>query len=134
MQNTPKLKSSALKTYRLQLLEAQGYRCAICQGECTEEQAVLDHDHKQGHVRAVLHRGCNAVEGKIVNALRRYGIKDPYAYLTGMLQYHNTHATNQTGFIHPSHFTPEEKLEKRKVKAKKARAKVKALKLAGTQP
>lgn len=128
MENIPKLKSSALKTYRLQLLEAQGYRCAICKGDCTEDQAVLDHDHKHGHVRAVLHRSCNAVEGKIVNALRRYGIKDPYTYLTGLIEYHNTHATNQSGFIHPLHFTPEEKLERRKIKAKKARVKAKAMK------
>lgn len=130
MENPPKLKSSALKAFRLSLLETQGYRCAICGGDCTEEQAVLDHDHNQGHVRAVLHRGCNAVEGKIVNAIRRYGIKDPYAYLTGLLKYHETHATNQTGLIHPAHFTAEEKIERRKAKAKRTRAKVKRAKLA----
>lgn len=128
MDTSPKLKSGALKAYRLSTLEKQGFKCAICGLPCTEEQAVLDHNHVHGHIREVLHRGCNAVEGKIVNAIRRYGIKDPYAYLTGLLKYHETHATNQSGFIHPAHFTLEEKVEKRKAKAKRTRAKVKAAK------
>jgi hypothetical protein len=124
-----KIKTTGVKKTRLQLLEAQGFMCAICGRDCTDEQAVLDHDHTQGHIRAVLHRGCNAVEGKIINALKRYGIKDVEGYLKGLLKYHEHHATNQTGLIHPAHFTPEEKDERRKAKAKRTRAKAKATKL-----
>ncbi len=128
-----KLKTTGVKQTRLQLLEAQGFMCAICGRDCTDEQAVLDHDHTQGHIRAVLHRGCNAVEGKIINALKRYGIKDVEGYLTGLLKYHERHATNQTGLIHPAHFTAEEKDERRKAKAKRTRAKLKKAKLTGVQ-
>jgi len=123
-----KLKTTQVKKIRLELLEAQEFKCGICGHPCTEDQAVLDHDHKAGHVRAVLHRTCNAVEGKVVNAMRRYGITDPYAFLTGLVQYHQTHASNQTGLIHPAHFTAEEKIERRKAKAKREREKQKKLK------
>lgn len=121
-----KIKTTRVADVRAQLLEQQGYTCAICKLPCSEEQAVLDHDHKQGHIRAVLHRTCNAVEGKVVNAMRRFGVQDPYAFLRGLVLYHEHHATNQTGLIHPAHFTAEEKVERRKAKAKKARVKAKA--------
>lgn len=124
----PKLKTTGVAPLRLSLLESQGYKCAICGLDCSEEQAVLDHDHTAGHVRAVLHRGCNAAEGKILKTLKRYGIKDPKAYLEGVVKYHQVHATNQTGFIHPSHLTPEEKIEKLKAKAKRTRVKLKQAK------
>lgn len=124
----PKLKTTGVAPLRVSLLEAQGYKCAICNLACSEDQAVLDHDHTLGHVRAVLHRGCNAAEGKILKTLKRYGIKDPKAYLEGMVKYHQTHAENQTGFIHPSHFTAEEKLERAKAKVQRTRAKAKATK------
>jgi hypothetical protein len=124
--NAPiKLKTKDLKSTRLQLLESQGFVCAICSLPCTEDQAVLDHNHAIGHVRAVLHRGCNAAEGKVINTLRRYGIKDTDTFLLGLLQYHKDHADNQTGLVHPAFKTPEEKLQARKVRAKKARLKAK---------
>lgn len=121
-----KLKSSLVKSTRLQLLEAQGYTCAICKLPCTEDQAVLDHNHEHGYVRAVLHRGCNAFEGKILSMAKRMGVKDVNNFLVGMMEYHQKHAVDQTGLIHPTHFTPEEKAERRKAKAKRARAKAKA--------
>lgn len=132
-----KLKTTQVKKTRLELLEAQGYKCGICSLPCSEEQACLDHRHnanedgEAGYVRGVLHRTCNAVEGKVVNAMRRYGITDPYAFMSGLVLYHQKHATNQTGLIHPAHFTAEEKIERRKIKAKKKRAAEKAAKLAG---
>ena len=120
-----KLKSKFVKETRLSLLEAQSFKCAICGFDCSEEQAVLDHDHKAGHVRAVLHRGCNAAEGKVMNTLRRCGIKDPTAFLVGLMAYHVTHAENQTGLIHPAHKTLDEKklLAKKRAKKRKAIAK-----------
>jgi hypothetical protein len=124
-----KLKSTGVKRTRLELLEQQGYRCAICGGDCSVDQAVLDHHHAKGFIRAVLHRGCNASEGKIMNTLRRYGIHDHEAFLTGLIEYHRVHSENQTGLIHPAYFTPEEKIERRKAKAKRTRAKAKAAKL-----
>jgi hypothetical protein len=61
---------------------------------------------------------------------RRMGIKDVPNFLIGMMEYHKLHATDQTGMTHPTHFSPEEKLARAKVKAKKARVKAKAVKLA----
>jgi hypothetical protein len=116
-----KLKGKDVKTVRASLLEQQGYKCTLCERDCTEEQAVLDHDHKGGHVRSVLHRACNAAEGKIMNSMRRFGIQDPIRFLENMIKYQITHSTNQTNLIHPTHKTPEQKLEASKARAKRKR-------------
>lgn len=124
-----KLKGKDVKSTRASLLEKQGYKCTLCQRECTEEQAVLDHDHKGGHIRSVLHRACNAAEGKIMNSMRRFGIQNPIEFLENMIKYQQDHATNRTGLIHPLHRTPEEKAEAIKVRAKKKRDALKKAKL-----
>jgi hypothetical protein len=123
-----KLKAKDVKATRIHLLEKQGFRCTLCHQPCSEDQAVLDHDHTGGHIRSVLHRGCNAAEGKIMNAMRRYGIKNPLDFLAAMVLYQQTHATNQTGWIHPIHRTPEEKAVRVKARAKKKREAIKKAK------
>lgn len=123
-----KLKGKDVKRTRDALLEKQDFKCAICQEPCSTEQAVLDHNHKLGHVRAVLHRTCNSVEGKILGAMRRFGIKNPKDYLLGLVKYHDHHETNQTGLIHPTFKTLEEKVEAVKAKAKRKRIELKKLK------
>jgi len=129
METSPqKLKTKDIASTRRSLLERQQFKCAVCGYECLEEQAVLDHDHKDGHVREALHRGCNAVEGKIVNAMRRYAIKDTRAFLEGLVKYHEKHATNRSGLIHPTHKTPEEKVARVKARAKKKREAIKKTK------
>jgi hypothetical protein len=117
-----KLKGKDVKSTRASLLEKQGYKCTLCQRDCSEDQAVLDHDHKGGHIRSVLHRGCNAAEGKIMNSMRRYGIQNPIEFLENMIRYQQDHATNRTGLIHPLHKTPEEKVAAVKARAKRKRA------------
>jgi len=126
-----KLKRTEIKEVRDRLLLEQNGLCCICGEVCTPEQAVLDHDHAsdRGYVRAVLHRTCNAVEGKIVNACKRYGIKDVHTFLTGLIQYHVFHAENRTGLIHPVHKTPEQKKERTKKRAKKKREAIKKEKI-----
>lgn len=123
-----KLKTTGVKKTRLALLESQGGFCAICGLTCTIDQAVLDHCHKGGQVRAVLHRSCNSLLGKCENNAPRYGMtfQQLANFLQGASQYIVTHQENKTGLIHPSHFTAEEKIERRKAKAKRTRAKVKA--------
>jgi hypothetical protein len=129
-----KLKSSQIKPLRNKLLFEQNGRCAICHEPCSEDQAVLDHFHgsnaqgEAGYIRAVLHRGCNAYEGKILSMGKRMGIKDVPNFLIGMMAYHKLHATDQTGMTHPLHFTSEEKLERAKAKAKRKRVAAKAAK------
>lgn len=125
MISSTKLKGKEVAGTRKMLLEQQGFKCTLCEQDCSEEQAVLDHDHGAGHIRSVLHRGCNAAEGKIMNSMRRYGIKNPLTFLANMLKYQETHATNQTGLIHPLHKTPEEKIAAIKARAKRKRAAIK---------
>ena len=116
-----KLKGKDIKPTRTRLLEQQSFKCALCMLDCSEDQAVLDHNHQGGHVRAVLHRGCNATEGKIMNSMRRYGIKDPLQFLESMIKYQQHHAMNQTGLIHPTFKTPEEKIAATKKRVKRKR-------------
>lgn len=113
-----KLKHSEIKETRLLLLDQQGGKCAICHLPCDVDQAVLDHDHKGGHIRAVLHRSCNAAEGKVINILRRFGVKDAQHFLRELISYHELHTTNQTGLIHPTFKTEAEKKERAKRRAK----------------
>lgn len=114
-----KLKSTEIKEIRISLLKEQSYCCAICGLSCSEEEAVLDHSHQkeQGWVRGVLHRGCNTAEGKIINTMRRYGIKEYTKFLSGLISYYSEHSENKTGLIHPQFKTLEEK----KILAKKRR-------------
>lgn len=96
-----KLKTSEVKLFREQLLVQQGGVCALC-GEAIEAgKAVLDHDHKTGYVRAVLHRGCNALEGQITNALPRNLITPTRLaeIFANWERYHNQH----TSVLHPKH-------------------------------
>lgn len=126
-----KLKSKEVKTTRAVLLAQQHGLCAICGLPVAVEDAVLDHCHKGGHVRAVLHRGCNALLGRIENNAPRHGIKieQLIKFLHGAAEYIDFHQENRTSFIHPTHFTPEEKIERRKAKAKKTREAAKRAKL-----
>ena len=125
-----KLKSTGVKKTRLELLESQSGTCAICKLPCSIDQAVLDHCHRGGHIRAVLHRGCNALLGRIENNAPRHGIQidQLIQFLHGAAFYIDNHRVNLTGLIHPTHFTAEEKLTRRKAKAKRARVKAKTLK------
>jgi hypothetical protein len=66
-----KLKYSEIKTFRHQQLIKQGNCCSLCGDPIAEDQAVLDHDHKSGQLRGVLHRGCNSLLGKIENSMPR---------------------------------------------------------------
>ena len=60
------------KKVREYLLEEQSGYDALTSLVIPEGQAVLDHNHKTQHVRAVLHRQTNASLGKIENIWTRY--------------------------------------------------------------
>jgi len=66
-----KLKSTEIKPFRLKQLGLQDQCCALCGDHIDIEEAVLDHDHRSGLIRGVLHRGCNSLIGKIENAMPR---------------------------------------------------------------
>ena len=75
------LKTSEIPKIRTELAQEQGNICPLCGKPL--ENPVLDHQHKlrksqpigedgAGLVRGVLCRDCNALEGKIWNAMNRY--------------------------------------------------------------
>lgn len=108
-----RLKAAAVRAYRELELASQGGLCALCGEPIESGKAVLDHDHKSGLIRGVLHRGCNALEGNITNALPRNLITPQR--LAGIFanwdQYHST----PKDLLHPSHRTADE----RKIRARK---------------
>ncbi len=88
-------------------MQVQNNLCALCD-QFILDDAVLDHDHKSGEIRGVLHRGCNAMLGKIENAMPRNRVdlgrlanisRNLIKYLTA----------DGTDILHPTHKTPEEK-------------------------
>lgn len=65
-----KLKYKEVSPLRVRLLDQQSGCCRLCEQPIVDD-AVLDHDHKTGEIRGVLHRGCNALLGKLENNLAR---------------------------------------------------------------
>jgi len=94
-------------------LQQQTGLCALCQEIVEPGKAVLDHDHKSGLIRGVLHRGCNSLEGHITNALPRNLITPDR--LAKIFQNWDQYHAQPTDLLHPSHRTTEQ----RKIRAKK---------------
>lgn len=110
------------------LSKRQDGKCAICDKRLTLSDACLDHDHYTGLIRGVLCRNCNGIEGKIKNLVTR-GRRDMLHkdYLGKIILYWIHHEQDRTGLYHPTHLTDDEKRIKRNTKARKARAKKKAV-------
>jgi hypothetical protein len=72
-----------------------------------------------------LHRGCNALLGKLENNWQRFGVKNLAAFMHGVGPYLAKHTTNITGMTHPTHKTADEKRLATNAKARKKRAAVK---------
>jgi len=114
-----RLTQREIADYRLQLLQHQKGLCALCGQAIMPGQAVLDHDHQTGHIRSVLHRGCNALEGQIVNSLPRNQISEAQLLeiFSRWQQYHMT----QQPELHPTYRTPEELAARRRRRAQQRR-------------
>lgn len=117
-----RLKPAEVKPYRIKTLQEQGGLCQICGKPIENGEEVLDHDHKTGFIRGVLHRGCNSLLGKLENNHRRCGVPDLLGFLSGVSAYLQKPA-HET--LHPTHRTEEEKRLRRNKKAKKRRNKLK---------
>ena len=123
-----RLTATQVKLVRIKIAADQGGRCALCGGQLGTKaplDPVLDHDHKTGAVRGVLHRGCNSLLGKVENNAGRYGVRDVLAFCGGLANYLRNHMTNITGYLHPSHKTEDEKRQRRNKLARLSRAKKK---------
>lgn len=126
-----KIQRSQLRAWAIGHVKSkQGGVCPICgqpikfQVMGNKSDYVVDHDHETGEIRGVLHRSCNAAEGKVTNAAGRWGAKSTkysaiIPWLENMLKYLKSEGT---GIIYPDHKTPEEREELRKQKARRAAA------------
>lgn len=70
------MKYKDIKTLREQLYEEQNGICALCSTKMDINDTALDHCHKTGFIRAVLHRQCNRYLGRLENNRKRYKITD----------------------------------------------------------
>lgn len=119
------LKTSEIKEVKAQILESQGFRCAICGKPLTLEESVLDHQHKMrksdengpdgnGLVRGALCQGCNLAEGKITNALFRFlqirTTKDRILFLQKLIEYYSK---GTYPFVHPTEVKKEPQVSKK---------------------
>lgn len=122
-----KLKTTEVKKVREALLARQGGRCALTGYPLDPADAVLDHCHATGHVRATLHRGVNSLLGKIENNYKRYGLTRPqvFAMCAGIGEYLSKDYSGMP--LHPTHKTEDEKRIRRNALARKRRAEKKEL-------
>lgn len=119
-----KLSRSQLRAWAIaHCRNEQGGKCSLC-GENidfttrgNQTNYAVDHDHDTGEIRGVLHRSCNAAEGKVANAAGRWGAKSmKYSaiipWLERMLQYLRKEGT---GFMYPGHLTEEQRADKQRL-------------------
>jgi hypothetical protein len=128
----PKLSRTMMRSWAARhLATVQNNLCPLC-GQFIDlkikGEGVIDHDHDTGEIRGVLHRSCNAAEGKVTNAAGRWGAKSSsYAaiipYLEAIVAYLKKPGA---GMIYPMHKTADEKREATNAKARLRRAEVKA--------
>ena len=116
-----KLKSREIRPLREQLLQEQNNLCAICQEPLDPMEAVLDHCHTTGQIRAVLHRGCNMYIGALENNQKRNRISA--TKLANILANFQTYVVTLKPMLHPTHLTPEQRVARSKKRAKARRKK-----------
>lgn len=127
-----KLARSQMRSWVARRLQEQGGLCPLCGKPIDlhiKGEGIIDHDHDTGEIRGVLHRSCNAAEGKISNAAARWGCKSgAYSaiieYLERVVSYLKQPGT---GLLYYSHQTPDEKRDaaNARVRARRAEAKAK---------
>lgn len=129
-----KTSKADLAWIREELLKKQGGYCPITGRNLMSmapAQRCVDHCHKTGIIRAVLPRGINGLEGKVMYVMGRYGgyMSDDVVgiakCLRGLADYIELHRTPQTEYIHHTHLTPAEVRIKRNTKARETYAKKK---------
>ena len=127
-----KVPRSMMRSWMLRhLKEAQGGLCQLCGkpiDTTIKGEGVIDHDHDTGEIRGILHRSCNAAEGKAANAISRWGCKsssysDIVPYMRRLVEYLEKPGT---GMMYAMHKTPDEKRDARNKAAREARAALKA--------
>ena len=131
-----KIKSKDVKAIREGMHADQNGICTLCTRPIKKEHATLDHCHDTGHIRSVLHSGCNWGEGLVGKGASKAGMskKD---FLKAVLDYWEKDYSHNP--IHHTHVDSTDReikaLKKRMYKAKRAstkqRLKAKIRKLEG---
>ena len=107
--------------------EEVNHICEMCHRPFTKwDPAVVDHDHKSGLIRAVIHNSCNGFEGRVGKMLNHShkGVgKIESAVMLG--EYYTKFENPNSGYIYYTHKDEDEKRIARNLKAKKKRAKLK---------
>ncbi len=105
-----------IRIIRERVLREQNNVCPICANRIRVDEAVLDHDHVSGRVRAVLHRNCNVGEAKLERLVRRYfalDVKDQksreivLSLMASMMTFWEVDYSGNP--YHPGHKFPEHK-------------------------
>ena len=107
-----RLKAKDVPQLREQMLRLQNHVCPICQTIIEQGDAVLDHDHETGHIRAALHRQCNQIEGRVQSWCARSGKGVPFVQIIEGILNHITKDYSLNP-LHPSHMTAQEREIKR---------------------
>lgn len=118
-----KLTKSQADQLRVQLIKAQGNRCAICEANLDHVggRPCLDHDHETGLIRGVLCSNCNGIEGQIRNlANRAKRFNSIPEWVKSLMDYWEWHKNNPSKFIYPLHKTKEQKADIIKQRRKNA--------------
>ena len=102
------MKSTDIKAYREEQLSIDPI-CPLCGKEIQRDKAALDHCHRTGMVRRVVHTWCNSVLGRIENWSKR-GNWNNVEFLKNVVAYLEA---EHTDIVHPTHG----KVRKRKKRA-----------------
>ena len=101
-----RLKAKDIKPLRELMLKQQKFMCMLCKKKLSYKDAALDHCHETGHIRGVLHKTCNSIEGRILHWAKRSRGK-PNEFLQSLIEYWAVDYT--TNPIHPTHRNDAEK-------------------------
>ena len=101
-----RLKPLEVKAYRQKLLKEQKGICPLCETEVQAGQDTLDHCHVSGHVRRVLCRNCNQIEGRVLNWIKK-AYCTPEVFLTSLASYWQDDYSRNA--FHPNHRSDIEK-------------------------
>ena len=104
-----RMTKSEIQPIRLNQWVKQGKICPLCLNEISRENTVLDHDHDTGECRAVLHRGCNALLGKLENGRAINGLTNEQDWVNWLSNVAGYIKDYKMKVLHPTHKTEEEK-------------------------